>query len=96
MRHTSDEKWAEKLEGLDLTVERDEKWAERLEGLCSTVVCDEKWAEGLEGLGLTVESKVECKKVGKGPQVSRTAIESLRNPTYVCVHLRSTWDIPGS
>ena len=61
-----DEKWAERLEGLDLTVERDEKWAERLEGLGSTVVCDEKWAEGLEGLGLTVESKVERKKVGKG------------------------------
>ena len=29
-------------------------------------MCDEKWAEGLEGLGLTVESKVERKKVGKG------------------------------
>ena len=27
------EKWAERLEGLDLTVGRDEKWAERLEGL---------------------------------------------------------------
>ena len=60
-----DEKWAEKLEGLDLTLERDEKWAEKLEGLDLTVERDEKWAEKLESLDQTVES-IERKTVGKG------------------------------